>query len=66
MSIIKILIKTIVRIVWCVIAILGVITEGLTKIFKTLYGYFDKIDNKIDGMFKKKEKKEKNSIDVPA
>lgn len=65
MAIIKILVKTIIRIACCVICVFGVFTEGLTKIFEKLSNYLNELDSKADGMFEKKKKDNKKTIDVP-
>ena len=63
MSIIKILVKTIIRITVCVIAAFGVFTEGLTRLLAKFANYLDTLDDKADDMFKKKVSKK--TIDVP-
>ena len=57
MSIIKILLSTIFRMLFCMV-------DGLTEIFEKTSEYIGKLCNKIDTMFEKKKKKEDN-IDVP-
>ena len=63
MSIIKIILATMIRIACGIIAVCGVLTEGLTKIFEKLSEYLNVLDDKVDGIGKKKSKKE--TIDVP-
>lgn len=65
MSIIKILVKTIIRVACCAICVFGVLTEGLTKIFGKLANYLDTLDDKADHMFEKKKKVKEETVDVP-
>lgn len=65
MSIIKIFLGTIIRILCCIIGMFGVLFEGLTKIFENLSNKLNKLDNKVDTMFEKKKKVEKKTVDIP-
>jgi hypothetical protein len=61
MAIIKILVKTVIRVVCYIFAVFGVISEGLTKIFSKLTDYLNMLDTKVDnvGTKKKKDKKKR-------
>lgn len=65
MAIIKILVKTVIQIVGCIIAMFGAAADGLTKLLAKLTNYIDALYNKVDDMFEKKKKDNKKTIDVP-
>jgi hypothetical protein len=65
MTIIKILMKTVVRIVWCGIEVFRVLTEGLAKIFDKISDGLVKLDRKMDNIGEKKKKNKNEVIEAP-
>lgn len=53
--IIKIFVKTVIRIVWCGVEVIRVLTEGLERIFEKLSDSLTMLDRKADNMFERKK-----------